>query len=157
MVSYYENAKESLKTARKISRSQQRAYSIKLLREQGGVCCICHNPISLQVMGNKSDYVLDHCHETGLVRGVLHRSCNAALGKMENAVGRWGSKTMNMDSIMTFMESALVYYKGGFKSVIYPDHKTEAEKLQAQKLKANKAKALAAAKKRMNQRAVTGP
>ena len=67
---YYKQANEVLGKARKISRSQLKAFTIKLLKEQGGVCAVCKQPISLRTAGAKSDYCVDHCHVTGLVRGV---------------------------------------------------------------------------------------
>ncbi|MFE9609261.1 endonuclease VII domain-containing protein [Streptomyces sp. NPDC006012] len=42
---------------------------------QGGVCCICLAAPPAHV---------DHCHETGRVRGVLCFSCNAALGQFKD-------------------------------------------------------------------------
>ncbi|MFF7973084.1 endonuclease domain-containing protein [Streptomyces sp. NPDC007905] len=42
---------------------------------QGGVCCICLAAVPAHV---------DHCHETGRVRGVLCFSCNAALGQFKD-------------------------------------------------------------------------
>lgn len=33
-----------------------------------------------QICGTDEDKVLDHCHETNFVRGVLCRTCNVALG-----------------------------------------------------------------------------
>lgn len=152
MSNYHEQAKEALQVARKISRSQQRAYTLKILKEQNGVCAVCGLPIELKVMGNKSDYALDHCHDYGLVRGVLHRSCNASLGKLENAIGSWGAKSMDMQNIINFLEKALMYYRQPFQKVIYPDHKTDAEKAEAKKLKAAKAKAIKDARTRMAER-----
>lgn len=76
---------------RKLSRSSLRAWAIGHVRsKQDGLCSICKKEIDLKVMGNKSDYVVDHCHETGLIRAVLHRSCNASEGRVANAAGRWG-------------------------------------------------------------------
>ena len=43
------------------------------------------------------DNVLDHCHETGMVRGVLHRQSNAFLGKIENAWKRYCQKSSNVN------------------------------------------------------------
>ncbi|WP_432191842.1 endonuclease VII domain-containing protein [Streptomyces sp. bgisy027] len=46
-----------------------------LAASQGGVCCICLAAVPEHV---------DHCHETGRVRGVLCFSCNAALGQFKD-------------------------------------------------------------------------
>ncbi|MFJ3719531.1 endonuclease VII domain-containing protein [Streptomyces sp. NPDC090057] len=47
----------------------------ELVASQGGVCCICLAAVPAHV---------DHCHETGRVRGVLCFSCNAALGQFKD-------------------------------------------------------------------------
>ncbi|MEU3252111.1 endonuclease VII domain-containing protein [Streptomyces sp. NPDC006997] len=47
----------------------------QLAASQGGVCCICLVALPEHV---------DHCHETGRVRGVLCFSCNAALGQFKD-------------------------------------------------------------------------
>ena len=49
-----------------------------LLEEQNGVCAICNR-------SQKSRLHVDHCHETGLVRGLLCGSCNRALGLMKDS------------------------------------------------------------------------
>jgi Recombination endonuclease VII len=48
-----------------------------LLTRQGGACAICRK---------RSDetLVVDHCHRTGEVRGLLCRSCNLALGHFKD-------------------------------------------------------------------------
>ncbi|MGW1023348.1 endonuclease domain-containing protein [Streptomyces sp. NPDC002577] len=46
-----------------------------LIAGQGGVCVIC--------LSARPEHV-DHCHETGKVRGVLCFSCNAALGQFKD-------------------------------------------------------------------------
>ncbi|WP_348771320.1 endonuclease VII domain-containing protein [Streptomyces sp. RKND-216] len=46
-----------------------------LVAEQVGVCAICLSAAAEHV---------DHCHETGRVRGVLCFSCNAALGQFKD-------------------------------------------------------------------------
>lgn len=59
-----------------------RAYGLTLdmyqqkLEDQGFVCAICKRPDGL---GNLS---IDHNHETGEVRGLLCRACNAAIGAL---------------------------------------------------------------------------
>ena len=149
MLSYKQQAAEAhARGARKISRSQLRAYTMKLHKEQGGVCAVCGREISLKVMGSSSDYVVDHCHDTGLIRGVLHRGCNGALGKIENNITRWSKVGSDMDAIIEWMRKAVQYYDKGFHPVIYPDHKTKEEKALAAKQKAK----ITAARKRVAER-----
>lgn len=131
----------------KLARSQQRSYSLKLLKEQGGICPLCETPIDMHLQkGNRTDYALDHCHETGQIRGVLHRSCNGALGKMDNAIGRWGAKSMRYKDIVPYLERVLEYYKQPLKPFIYPSHKTPEEQAEASRIKRNRAAALRRAK-----------
>lgn len=44
-----------------------------LLCEQGGTCKICSRATTKRL-------AVDHCHETGVVRGLLCTSCNTGLG-----------------------------------------------------------------------------
>ena len=44
-----------------------------------------HKPISCPILDIKTDdWVVDHDHQTGLVRGVISRQANSLLGKVEN-------------------------------------------------------------------------
>lgn len=47
-----------------------------LLESQGGVCAIC----TATLEPGKSSMHVDHCHETGQVRGLLCGTCNVGLG-----------------------------------------------------------------------------
>jgi len=59
----------------------QRKYGITLdqyndmIKQQNGVCAICNKPGKL---------VVDHNHGTGRVRGLLHTSCNRAIGYLQD-------------------------------------------------------------------------
>ena len=44
-----------------------------LLWEQHGRCALCGQPAELNI---------DHCHETGRIRGLLCFKCNTALGQL---------------------------------------------------------------------------
>jgi hypothetical protein len=66
-----------------------RTYGISLevydhmLSEQGYVCKICG---SNDPKHNSNNFVVDHCHETGVVRGLLCSECNLMLGKARDSV-----------------------------------------------------------------------
>lgn len=51
-----------------------------LLKKQNGICPLCNEPIE--------DPVLDHCHTTGFIRGVLCRNCNGIEGQITNRINR---------------------------------------------------------------------
>jgi hypothetical protein len=48
-----------------------------MLFSQGGVCAICGEPPK-----EGSHLHVDHCHKTGVVRALLCRGCNVAIGSM---------------------------------------------------------------------------
>jgi hypothetical protein len=54
----------------------------EMLREQGGVCAICHKPEKHKdgLSGKAKDLAIDHDHNTGAVRALLCSACNTALG-----------------------------------------------------------------------------
>lgn len=112
----------------KLARSGMRSYAHKLLREQGGLCPLCGKPIDMTI---PKEGVLDHDHDDGRIRGVLHRSCNAAEGKIANAAARWGAKSGNYEAIIAYLERVVVYLKSPKTKMIYPTHKTVDEKREA--------------------------
>lgn len=48
---------------------------LEMLHEQGGVCAICCRPPS-----PKRKLAVDHCHSSGVVRGLLCSNCNSMIG-----------------------------------------------------------------------------
>jgi hypothetical protein len=53
---------------------------LKMLEKQNGVCKLCRRP------PNEKKFHVDHCHETGRIRGVLCHQCNWYLGVIERDV-----------------------------------------------------------------------
>lgn len=52
----------------------------ELLEAQSGVCAICKTEGFKMLEGHYSGLNLDHCHNTGQVRGLLCHNCNRGLG-----------------------------------------------------------------------------
>lgn len=63
----------------------QRHYGITLAQKtaiknaQRGLCAICQRPPR-----GLRDLVVDHCHRTGVVRGLLCNQCNMGIGKLDD-------------------------------------------------------------------------
>ncbi len=123
---------------RKLARTQLRAWTLQQLAQQDGKCPLCGNNIDASI---PREAVVDHDHETGEIRGVLHRSCNAAEGKVANAAGRWGAKSMSYDAIVPWLKNLLEYLEQPGTGLMYPTHKTPEEARLARNAKARKARA----------------
>jgi hypothetical protein len=75
---------------------------------------------------NGPNAVLDHDHKTGAIRAVLHRSCNAVLGKVENNAPRFG-----VPDIIAFCAGLAPYLRRhatNITGMLHPSHLTEDEK-----------------------------
>lgn len=66
---------------------------LAMYSNQNGKCAICK-----KVPSTKRGLHIDHCHETGKVRGLLCHGCNVGIGNFKH----------NVDLI----ESAIIYLRG---------------------------------------------
>lgn len=53
-----------------------------LLEQQSGGCAICRTT----TVPTRGNWHVDHCHETGRVRGILCHGCNVALGHLKDRI-----------------------------------------------------------------------
>ena len=56
----------------------------KMFVTQAGVCACCEKPEHEKRSGKTRWLAVDHCHETGEIRGLLCGSCNRGIGKFED-------------------------------------------------------------------------
>jgi hypothetical protein len=62
----------------------------ELLDSQGGLCLCCGGTITFSGERHKSacssNAVVDHCHSTGKVRGILCGNCNIVVGRLKDSL-----------------------------------------------------------------------
>ena len=92
------------------------------LKEQNYICPICTRKIK------PGDETLDHCHDSGYVRGVLCKVCNAAIeGGFSGKYIRSGiSKTISFEDILKNLLNYLTDYK---EIYLHPSHEPRPRKL----------------------------
>lgn len=88
-------------------------YRLEQLSAQGGCCHLCGQAIV-------DDAVLDHCHKTGLIRRVLHRGCNALLGKIENNMPR---NRITVDRLDALARNLVTYITTTHTDIHHPTYK----------------------------------
>lgn len=98
-------------------------YRSALLAKQAGKCALCKRACASRTP------CLDHCHSSGVVRGVLCRGCNAQLGKIENNLARNG--LTDIVALANYFQNIIPYLESGKRGgtgILHPTHKTEEEK-----------------------------
>lgn len=81
---YQEKNKDKIKEYRLISKYNMTANDFEnMLKEQNNICPICNETLSIADTNGKR-IVVDHCHKSGNVRGLIHSNCNSLLGFSED-------------------------------------------------------------------------
>lgn len=143
----------------KLPKNSMKDWALNHLRDiQGGVCPLCCLEIDTT---DPKAMVVDHCHETGEIRGVLHRSCNRGEGAIAKAAGMWIVKKVSQAEIEKVLNRLLEYYASPGTGYIYHAHKTPEEKAvltkkrRARKAKSNRERAKLARKEKEESNAGT--
>ena len=58
----------------------------KMFKEQNGLCKICNKEGFTMKKSHKVKLVVDHCHSSNKVRGLLCHNCNRALGLLKDDI-----------------------------------------------------------------------
>lgn len=114
-----------------------------LLKKQGGLCLLCRIDLTQR---EPKDVVLDHCHKSGYIRGVICRNCNGIEGKVYNLANR-AKRGMTPSDWLKRLIAYWLYYSEPRTEWLHPTHKTEREKQDERNEAAKKRRALKKASK----------
>jgi hypothetical protein len=103
---------------KRIKRGDLAEWRVRQWLSQGQCCKLCGQQLHIR------DAVADHCHKTGKMRGVLHRGCNAWLGKTENCV----RINKLQDKVEHLLSVSVVMYMKATMDEYHPSFLTEDEK-----------------------------
>lgn len=121
--------------ARQLKPSEVKSILDQLVKKQGGVCAICK-----QKFTQRDRPVLDHCHDTGYIRGALHNSCNGAEGRIKSKA-RLGHKGVSAADYVIGLGEYIKHHQVPRYKFIHPTHMTEEQKRLARNKKARAARA----------------
>ena len=102
----------------------------QLLKAQKGKCAICGKP-----MTTRDKEVLDHDHDTGFIRGVLHASCNGIEGRMK-ALGHRSHKGVVSADYIIGLGKYLEAHRKPRLNAWHPSFKSPQQKRDAANAKA---------------------
>lgn len=111
----------------KLKHTEIKPYREQQLLAQNKMCALCGEYVE------DKEAVLDHSHKTGLIRKVLHRGCNALLGKIENNMARNGVDYHRLEMIAS---NIAAYISTDWTDVLHPTHKTTEERRELSKKRA---------------------
>ena len=109
----------------KLKHSEIAPYRNTQLKAQTYRCALCGDVIH-------GDAVLDHDHRSGLVRQVLHRGCNALLGKIENNMLR---NKVTLERLTGISQRLIGYITDKHTDLTHPTYKTKEERNESTALK----------------------
>lgn len=107
----------------------------QILAAQGGLCAVCKKKII-----GRDVAVLDHDHDTGIIRGVLHSSCNGIEGRMKS-LGHRGHAGVTSAAYIIGLGKYLEHHIKPKFNMLHPSYKSPQQKKDAKNAKARKLRA----------------
>lgn len=111
---------------RRITQKEIKELREKYLLLQNNLCALCRDYLDI------NEAVLDHDHESGQLRGVLHRGCNVMEGVITNNMKRNRIDEIRLSSILANLQD----YQRELKDLLHPSHRTPEERKQRAKKRA---------------------
>lgn len=94
-------------------------YKTQLIKDQEGLCKLCGRPLGSDL----SRIHLDHCHDTGHIRGALHSHCNRTEGKLKSVYRRMGG---DPEIYFEWLQALSVYLQAeSSHNPLHPQHLTD--------------------------------
>lgn len=84
----------------RVKQSEVKEYRLKQWESQNRICPLCRTEIE------EEEAALDHDHDTGIIREVLHRSCNQTEGRIKSWINRsrfQGDHTEFLQNIIEYL------------------------------------------------------
>ena len=94
----------------------------QLKAKQGGKCAMCKTTFTRNQVA-----CVDHCHDTGVIRGVLCRNCNRAEGKIRTIAVSCKRMRPYFEWLKDYMRYMIIHQTPQ-TTWIHPKFKTDAEK-----------------------------
>ena len=93
---HYENVKPNKEITQKRALAYKHGITVKqyddMYSEQNGVCAICGKEETTKFKGITVQRLsVDHCHKTGIIRGLLCRKCNTAIAIFDDDIDIFAS------------------------------------------------------------------
>lgn len=109
----------------RLKSSEIRDIRERMLSEQNGICPLCQTTI------HPEEAALDHDHNTGRVRQVLHRACNQAEGRIKS----WVNRSRHSGETLFFLKNLVAYLEQDYsENPEHPVHLTKrVKKFSAQR------------------------
>lgn len=121
----------------KLTAKRQNEVKADLLKEQAYHCAVCN--VDLRRVDSRN-ICLDHCHKTGVIRGVLCRGCNGAEGKIKNLATRFKKDLTELQWLKRLVDY-LETHRIPQTEYLHSTHKSEAKKRELRNKKARERRA----------------
>ncbi len=106
---------------RQMDHKEIREIREQLLIKQDNICPLCNCVI------NSWEAALDHDHETGLIRGVIHLRCNSCEGGLKSKFKRSGCESYT--DFSTYLYNLSVYLSKEHYDLLHPSNKPGPKKI----------------------------
>ena len=115
----------------RIGAAQLKKVKVILNTQQGGLCSVCGKPFT-----ERDIAVLDHDHHSGIIRGLLHISCNSVEGQILTKANRCHKGVSGYDYLVG-LGNYLAYHATPRTHMIHPSHHMPNERANVPKRKRN--------------------